>query len=89
MSNKEERFIKFVQKHGSITSLEAFEYLGETRLSATVYELRQKGVNISDRWIECKNRFGESVRYKEYFIEGDVDIDLINSKPSRKLSKLF
>lgn len=75
MSNKEERLMRYLSETNSITSIEAIEQLGDTRLAATICELRKKGVNIGDRWLESKNRWGETVRYKEYFIVTDETID--------------
>ena len=46
MSNKQERLMRYLQEFGSITSLEAISELGDTRLSATIFELRKKGINI-------------------------------------------
>ena len=44
-------------------------------LSDKDIESLEKGVNIGDRWLESKNRWGETVRYKEYFIVTDDAID--------------
>ena len=53
---------------GSITSLEAFVDLGETRLSGRIFDLKKKGVNISTDFKIVKNRYGENRRVKEYKI---------------------
>lgn len=43
MTPKEERILTYLRKHKKgITSLDAINKLGETRLSATIYLLRQK-----------------------------------------------
>jgi hypothetical protein len=42
--------------------------LGETRLSARIFELKKKGVNISSENISVKNRYGEKRSVKKYFI---------------------
>lgn len=61
------RVYDFIKKHGSITTLDAFLELGETRLSARIFELKEKGVRLEDEWIDVSNRFGESRRVKKYF----------------------
>lgn len=61
------RVYDFIKKHGSITTLDAFLELGETRLSARIFELKEKGVRLDDEWIDVSNRFGESRRVKKYF----------------------
>jgi hypothetical protein len=65
---KEDRLLKYLRKHKKgITSLDAIEKLGDTRLSATIFELRKR-YTILDEWINVVNRFGEDVRVKRYFI---------------------
>ena len=68
MSHKQDRLLKYLNDFGSITSYEAIRELGDTRLSATIFDLKQKGVNIADVWEESKNRWGETIRYKKYFL---------------------
>ena len=53
---------------GSITTLQAYVDLGETRLSARIFELRDKGVNVSSDWENVKNRYGEKRHVKRYYI---------------------
>lgn len=57
-----------METHGFITSLEAISELGETRLSARIYELKDKGVNISYEWMQVLNRYQEKRRVKKYFL---------------------
>jgi len=40
------RLLDYLKKYGSITSLEAIRDLGNTRLSATIYVLKDEGHNI-------------------------------------------
>lgn len=61
------RVYDFIKNHGSITTLDAFLELGETRLSARIFELKEKGVRLETEWIDVSNRFGESRRVKKYF----------------------
>lgn len=68
MSNKQDRLMRYLQEFGSITSLEAISELGDTRLSATIFELRQKGINIVSTPVINTNRWGEKVIYAEYQI---------------------
>lgn len=37
---------EYIEKHGSITSFEAFRELYVTRLSAVIFDLRNEGENI-------------------------------------------
>ena len=47
-------------KHAGITSLDAIRDLGNTRLSATIYELRKDGYNIISEDLTVKNRWGNN-----------------------------
>ena len=62
------RILKMLQEQGSITTWEAFTELGCTRLSEYIRQLRTE-YNIKDEWITTKNRYGEKVQYKRYWLE--------------------
>ena len=64
----QQRVYDFIKEHGSITTQQANKELGETRLSARIFELKEKGVNIQDEWLWVKNRYGEKRHVKKYFI---------------------
>ena len=66
MKGSKPRIIKYMQKHGGITSQDAFKDLGITRLSARIKELRDRGYDISTIMVDGKNRYGEDIRYGLY-----------------------
>lgn len=68
-----ERVLKYILKFGSITTKEAFEDLGCTRLSEYIRQLRETMV-IEDKWETGTNRFGEKVEYKRYFLGGNDEV---------------
>ena len=68
LSKTQQRVFDYMADFGSITTLQAYVDLGETRLSARIFELKDKGVHISDERIEVKNRYGEPRHVKRYFI---------------------
>lgn len=63
-----ERVLSYIKEFGSITSFQAFSDLGCTRLSEYIRQLRLE-YNIADEWITTINRYGESVKYKKYWLE--------------------
>jgi hypothetical protein len=69
LSPKETRCYEYLLQNKGITSQEAIKYLGDTRLSATIFNLRNKGFKIKDIWETDVNRYGEDVRYKKYFLK--------------------
>jgi hypothetical protein len=44
----------------------AIEHLGNTRLAATIFTLKQDGHNISSETVKSKNKFGDEVSYSIY-----------------------
>ena len=69
MTPKEERLLTYLRKSKKgITSLDAINKLGETRLSATIYLLRQRGFLILDTYETSQNRYGENTRFKRYVL---------------------
>lgn len=56
----------YLQKHKGITSIQAFEKFGITRLSAIIFVLRRRGYNIITIEHKGVNRFGNPVSYAEY-----------------------
>lgn len=55
-----------LKKHGSITSLEAIDNYGATRLSAIIFNLRKQGYNIETVDVKGIDRYGNSVIYGKY-----------------------
>ena len=51
------RLLDYLKNYGSITSLEAIRDLGNTRLSATIFELRKQGHNIQSEMVKVETRF--------------------------------
>lgn len=69
LDRTQQRVYDYMLMNGGITTLQANKELGETRLSARIFELKEKGVRIGSEWLRVKNRYGEPRRVKEYFVE--------------------
>ena len=67
LNTTQQRGFDYIVENGSITSLEAIQKLGETRISARIFELWDKGVPINSEYIKVENRYGESRHVKKYF----------------------
>lgn len=61
--------VDFMLTHAGITSLQAIQKFGATRLSGIIYTLKKQGYNIEDKWITVETRFGKA-RVKRYYILG-------------------
>lgn len=66
MKNQKERIIQYIKDFGSITTKEAFNDLGVSRLSARIADLKDEGYEFTDEWESSKNRYGETVTYKRF-----------------------
>ena len=55
-----------------ITSKEAFELYGVTRLSAIIHDLRLMGYSIHTLMIDGTTRFGDSTKYGKYILAHDI-----------------
>ena len=63
-----EKILKYLKDFGSITSLQAVQDLGIMRLASRVSELKNAGYNICSEYVSSKNRYGENVSYKRYYL---------------------
>lgn len=61
-----ERIIDYMQRFGSISTLEGFNDLGVARLASRIHDLKAMGYLISGETKTSKNRFGETTHYKVY-----------------------
>lgn len=52
--------------NNSLTSMQAFENYGITRLSAIIFNLRDEGYNINTTMCHSVNRFGNFCIYAKY-----------------------
>lgn len=58
-----------LEKKGHITSLEAIERYGATRLSAIIYNLRNNyGMEIVNKTNKIKDRFGHNCYFDTYIL---------------------
>lgn len=72
LTPKEQRLLRYLRDHKKgIASLEAIKNLGDTRLSATIYLLRNRGYCILGEKEESVNRYGEITRFNRYILVGE------------------
>ena len=64
--------IKLLRKQGYITSFEAIEKFGATRLSGIIFVLKKRGFGIETEMVQGKNRYGHSTNYAIYRLTKDI-----------------
>lgn len=67
--SQKDRIINYIRQFGSITDLEASRDLGVQQFGARIFGLKKDGYKFRTEWESSKNRFGEKVEYKRYFLE--------------------
>ena len=67
--NRAERIYMYLKEHGSITSMDAIQNFGYTRLSAAIFEVKRDGHKIRRVNETSKNRDGIPVTYARYYLE--------------------
>lgn len=72
-TNKTQLIKKHLIEKGNITSWEAINLYGETRLSDVVYRLKQRGMDIVTLMIDDIDRNGNTNRYAKYIYKGRID----------------
>ena len=65
---QKDRIINYIRQFGSITSWEAYQDLGVMQLGARIDQLQKEGYEFETKWEHKKNRYGEDVRFKRYYL---------------------
>ncbi len=71
--NQHQRIKEYMAEYGSITTMEAFQDLGVTRLGARITEIEHQGVPINRKTEYALNRFGQKVHYTRYSLANDTE----------------
>lgn len=78
--NQKQRVINYIREFGSITSFEAYKDLGITQLGARIDGLQKDGYVFKTEWQTGKNRFGEPISYKKYYL-ADIVVENMEHIP--------
>lgn len=65
---QKDRILNYIREFGSISSWEAYSDLGITQLGARIDQLQKDGHVFRTEWEKKKNRFGEPVSFKRYYL---------------------
>jgi hypothetical protein len=61
--------LRHLQEHDTITTWEAIQEYGCTRLSEYIRQIRLDFI-VDDEWIDFVNRYGMKSKYKKYIYKG-------------------
>lgn len=65
-TTQHDRIVDYIKKHGSITTLDAYNDLGITKLTTRISEMRRMGMTIIGERITVKNRYDEECSVNRY-----------------------
>lgn len=71
--NQKQRVIDYIQRYGSITSLDAFRDLGITRLAAVICNLKKEGYAFNTEYVSRLNRYREKVTFARYSLKDEEE----------------
>lgn len=71
---KTQAVLDWLKSNASISSMEAIENFGATRLSAIIFNLRKAGYDIETVTCEGTDRFGNPMRFARYYLR-DSPVD--------------
>ena len=69
--NQHQMVIDYIKLNGSITVRDAVIDLGINALPSRVAELKKSGYPIAVKKEKGKNRYGKTVPYKRYYLDGE------------------
>lgn len=67
-TNQKSRIVDYIKQFGSITNWEAYNELGITQLGARIDQLQKEGYEFKTEWEHKKNRYGDDVSFKRYYL---------------------
>ena len=83
---KKKLVLEHLQTHGVLSSWEAIDKYGETRLAAKIFELRKK-YDIESEDKEGIDRYGNLSHYVDYYYHGELPEEQKRSTGSKKYKK--
>ena len=76
---QEERVLDYIDKHGSITLLQAIQDIGVLSLSSRISSLTKQGYPIVGKMVKVSNRWGETCTVKRYYMEQTNEVGEIKA----------
>lgn len=65
---KTQKVLNHLRENGSITSWEAIQQYGATRLSAIIFNLRKNGIEIKSEMVQFTDKYGDNSTFAKYVL---------------------
>ena len=62
--------MQYIHDFGSITTWQAYQDLGITRLSGRIFDLKKQGYTFRKERVQTRNRYNKPCHYDKYFLVG-------------------
>ena len=69
---QEKRLLEYLQTHSCVSRYTGMAKCGIANVPEIIRRLKAAGHPIGDEWASKTNRWGEKVRYKRWFLEGEA-----------------
>ena len=69
LTKQESRVLDILKLKSKINPLSSWRFCGVYRLSAVIFNLKEKGYEIKTNRVARKNKFGEKCHFAEYKLE--------------------
>lgn len=76
-TTQRQKIINYIREFGSITSLDACRDLGIMQFATRIKELKEEGYEFRTEWESSKNRYGEKVDFKRFYL-----VDMVSENMS-------
>lgn len=78
---QKDRILEYIRQFGYITSWQAYQDLGIMQLGARIDQLQKEGYEFETEWETKKNRFGEPVSFKRYYLKNNMEFENMEHIP--------
>jgi hypothetical protein len=66
--NQIRRVLNYMRTHNGITSYEAITEISVNRLASRICDMKKMGYDITSKWVDGVNKYGERWRAKRYWL---------------------
>ena len=81
MMTQNDRIIRYMTIHGSITAIEALNELGIMRLASRISDLKSQGYAIDRKMVKVRNRYNEECYIARYTFTNETRKDNFRTIP--------
>ena len=76
MNTQTKRVLAYMVVNGTINPLESWREIGVYRLASRIHDLIKAGYPVKKAWLEMKNKYGEKVRVRQYFMSPNDRVEI-------------